>query len=845
MKQKNISKSVLAALMTTSIVFSSSAQAVVAVTQPEPDTPLIKQNIKQTLTVRAIEKLNNGVKFDLGNSEAYIRIFDKDLVKVSLVEKGQSEYTSQGIAKKDWKTPDFKVQDSEKEYTITTSEITIKINKQKFGVKFLDKSGNVINEDYMKYGSGYENDKPFVFKKTDKGEAFYGFGEQAGLGLNKRGKEIGMWNTDAYSYTKDTKYLYTTIPFFIGLKNEKAYGIFMDNANRSYFNMASESDDYYYFYANDGQLNYYFMNGPEIEDVLDTYTELTGKMERPAQWTLGFHQSKWGYTPEELVNVANTYREKKIPLDTMHFDIDYMDGYRVFTWNKDQDYLGALKKLKEQGFNAIAINDPAVKVDENNETYKEGIKNDYFAKNPDGSVYNGEVWPGKSAFPDFSKPEVRNWWGKNHSTLFNAGIDGIWNDMNEPAVFDGPYHTMPLDILFGEGDNKKTHAQYHNLYGHDEAEATYNGFKLNKPNQRPFVLTRDMYAGTQRYAALWTGDNASNWEHLQMSIPMNTNIGLSGQPFVGNDIGGFAQRPTPELFARWIQVGALLPFARDHYDSDVKSDVKMGQEPWVFGKDVEDISRKYINLRYQLLPYLYNAFVEASKTGAPVQQPLIYQFQEDKNTYNIADQFMFGSSIMAAPIVQQGQTSRSVYLPKGVKWVDFWTGEEFKGGQTITRNADLGTMPLYVKKDSIIPSREVQQKTDEKPLTNLILDTYLDGKATYSFYEDDNNTLDYKGGEFNITNFTVARNGNNIEFMQEKKARNYKESKLTNYTLKLNGIKGNPSEVKNESKKYTNVNSIEELNKNSGSYFYDNKANVLYVNIPADQSGKVMINESK
>ena len=844
MKHKKISKIIISAFLSISIALSSSSQIIFAdtVTQPEPDTPLVKQNIKQTLTVKTIEKLNNGVKFDLGSYDAYIRVLDNDLAKVSLVKKGQSETISQGIAKKDWKTPNFKMQDSDKEYTITTSEITVKVNKQKFGVKFLDKAGNVINEDYMKYGSGYENDKPFVFKQTDKNEAFYGFGEQAGLNLNQRGKEIGMWNTDAYSYTKDTKYLYTTIPFFMGLKNGKAYGIFMDNANRSYFNMAKESDDYYYFYANSGQLTYYFMNGPEVEDVLDRYTELTGKMERPAQWTLGLHQSKWGYTPEELVDVANTYREKKIPLDTMHFDIDYMDGYRVFTWNKAKDYLGALKKLKVQGFRTIAINDPAVKVDENNKTYKEGIAKDYFAKNPDGSVYTGEVWPGISAFPDFSKPDVRNWWAKNLNPLYNAGFDGIWNDMNEPAVFDGPFHTMPLDIKFGEGDNKQTHAQYHNLYGHDEAVATYNGAKENKPNQRPFVLTRDMYAGTQRYAALWTGDNVSNWEHLQMSIPMNANVGLSGQPFVGNDIGGFAKRPTPELFARWIQVGALLPFARVHYDSDAKASAS-GQEPWVFGKDVEDISRKYINLRYQLLPYLYNAFVDASKTGAPVQQPLVYQFQEDKNTNNISDQFMFGSSIMSAPIVEKGQTSRSVYLPKGTNWVDYWTGEKFNGGQTITRKADLGTMPLYVKENSIIPTREVQQKTDERPLTNLVLDTYLDGKAEYSFYEDDNNTLDYKESEeFNITNFTVAKEGNKIEFTQEKKTTNYKDSKLTNYTLKLNQINENPSKVQNKSEKYTNVNSIEELNKKSGSYFYDNKAKVLYVNIPANQSGKVTIN---
>jgi alpha-glucosidase len=626
----------------------------------------------------------------------------------------------------------------------------------------------------------------------------------------------------------------------MGLKNEKAYGILFDNTNRSYFNMAQESDDYYYFYANDGSLTYYFINGPEISDVLDRYTDLTGKAEKPAKWTLGFHQSKWGYTPEEIVDVAKTYKEKKIPLDTMHFDIDYMDGYRVFTWNKEKDYLGALKQVKAMGLNAIAINDPAVKVDENNITYKEGTEKGYWAKNPDGTNFVGEVWPGDSVFPDFSKPEVRNWWAKKHSTLFDAGIDGIWNDMNEPAVFDGPYHTMPLDVEFGEGANKMKHTEYHNLYGHDEAESTYNAFKMHKENQRPFVLTRDMYAGTQRYAALWTGDNVSNWEHLQMSIPMNANVGLSGVAFVGNDIGGFAKRPNAELFARWIQVGALLPFARDHYDSDAKSEVKVGQEPWQYGQQVEDISRKYIELRYQLLPYLYDAFVKASENGAPVQQPLVYQFQNDENTYDISDQFMFGDNLMAAPVVQEGQTSRQVYLPAGETWVDYWTGKEYKGGQTIARKADLGTMPLYVKKNTITPMREVQQQTDEKPLTNLVLDTYVDREATYTFTEDDGASYDYKDGEYNETVFTVKKKWNKIEFKQEKTAEGYEDSKLASYTLKLNGAKS-PRKVMAGNLKYTAVKSMEQLNKEAGTYFYDTNAKKLYVHIPADKDQKVTI----
>ena len=845
----NLSKKSLRVLASLSIAATVSLTAtvpnVLAVTQPEADTPLTKDKL-QKLSVQNIEKLSNGVKLDLGTNEAYIRIFDKDLVKVSVVKKGEKEFESRGIAKKasEWKTPRFRANVSADVYTLKTDEITVEIKLSEFGVKFLDKNGNVINEDYVNQGktSGYENGKPYVFKKTDKDEDFYGFGEQAGLEVNKRGESMGMWNTDAYSYTKDTKYLYTTIPFFVGLKDKKAYGIFFDNTHRSYYEMASESDDYYYFYANGGKLTYYFTYGPQISDVIDQYTELTGKMDIPPKWSLGLHQSKWGYTPEEIVNVAKTYREKQIPLDTMHFDIDYMDGYRVFTWN--EQYKQALKQLKSMsGFHAIAINDPAVKQDENYRMYQEGTKNDYWAKNAHGTPYIGPVWPGDAAFPDFSKQEVRNWWANNLGEILNEGVDGIWNDMNEPAVFrddDKQHHTLPLDAYFGTEDNKILHSEYHNLYGNDETEATYQALKNHKPGTRPFVLTRDMYAGTQRYAALWTGDNASNWEHLQMSLPINMNVGMSGVSFVGNDIGGFANRPSPELFARWIEVGAFLPFSRIHYDSDAKADVKQGQEPWAFGPEVEQISKKYIDMRYQLLPYLYNEFKEAADSGKPVQQPLVYQFQNDKNTHDISDQYMFGDSMMLAPVVKQGQTSREVYLPEGVNWTDYWTGKEYNGGQTITMKAPLGQLPIFVKKDSIIPTRAVQQYTDEKPLTNLVLDTYVDKNATYTFYEDDGKTEDYKKGAYNLTKLDVIKKQNKITFKQRQEVKRYEASKLQQYTLKLHNVE-HPSKVQAGFKKYQEVHSLDETQGKPNTFFYDTNTKVLYVAIPAEEKKEVQI----
>ena len=321
---------------------------------------------------------------------------------------------------------------------------------------------------------------------------------------------------------------------------------------------------------------------------------------------------------------------------------------------------------------------------------------------------------------------------------------------------------MPLATQFSDG--AMDHREVHNVYGFYETQATAEAFKKYKPNERPFILTRDMFSGSQRWAALWTGDNVSTWEHLKLSIPMNLNIGLSGIPMVGNDIGGFASRPTPELMARWIQVGALLPFSRIHYDSDAKSVIKQGQEPWAFGQEVEDIARRYINLRYKLLPYINNAFRKASETGSPVWQPLLYQFQDDAETYNINDQFMLGDRLLVAPVVEQGKTSRKVYLPKGTRWIDMWTGQSYQGGNWIDREADLATMPIFVRADSIIPSREVQQHTGETPLTNLILDVWVDREAKTVFYEDDGATLDYKKGAYDTTELDVERNGRNLTF---------------------------------------------------------------------------------
>ncbi|AKG36414.1 glycoside hydrolase family 31 protein [Paenibacillus durus] len=834
------------------------AQPVYADMQPHDERPLVKSNLQKPMTVQSVEKLENGVKLNLGEQEAYIRMLTSDMSKVSLLPKGEKEYTSVGIAKKDWPTPKkLKVVENNENIVITTDSLTVDIKKSPFGVKYMDKDGNVINED-AEQGVGYENGKPYVFKKTDNSENFYGFGEKAS-GLNHRGDEIGVWHQDPYPY--ESKYGYSSIPFFIGLKDKKAYGILFDNTWRSYYNLAKESDDYYYFYADGGKLTYYFFNGPEIKDVVDRYTDLTGKIEMPPEWALGFHQASWGYHQSDVEEVARTYREKKIPADNLFLDIEWMNDYKNFEWGENFPNPDGLNKLMDElNFHHTTIIDPAIRVPDPGQPeyrpYTEGTQKDLWVKNPDGSNFLGKVWPwgvpSKSVFPNFLKKETRDWWALQQKAMFDKGVDGIWNDMNEPVNFSEEDHwTLPLDKIFEADDgSKKTHEEVHNIYAHLEDEATHDAFKLLKPNVRPFVLSRAVFTGTQRYTATWTGDNHSTWEHLKLTMSQNANSGLAGYPFIGNDIGGFSknaylgEKATPELFARWVELGAFTPLARDHYNNDGKSPATtesymQRQEPWQFGKEVEDISRKYISLRYELMPYLYNAFKRAHDTGNLIQQPLVFQFQDDPNTYNIEDQVMFGDSIMIAPVVTQGATSRSVYFPAGARWVDYWTGEEFEGGQSIMKQADLGTLPIYVKQDSIIPRREVQQYTGEKKLTNLTLDTYLNNDASYSFYEDDASTEDYTRGEFNVTDFHVEKKGNHIEFEQYKKAQNF-ASDIQSYTLKLHGAE-EPKKVQAAENKYSRAGSIEELNQQERAYYFDAKENVLYVKIPVNENHKVNI----
>lgn len=591
-----------------------------------------------------------------------------------------------------------------------------------------------------------------VVKKLEGSEHFYGLGDKTGF-LDKRQYDYEMWNTDNPDPQVDNfKALYKSIPFFMALTDSHVYGIFMDNTWKSYFDMGRESEEYYWFGAKGGNLDYYYIAGDSLARVLQNYTYLTGTCPLPQRWTLGYHQSRWGYmTREDVEEVARGMRENDIPCDVLHFDIDYMQDYKVFTWNRgryDGDPEGYLKSLAERGFKAVTINDPGVKKQEGYEVYDEGVEKGYFAKTPEGEVYINAVWPGDAAFPDFGSPAVRKWWGEKQKFLLDTGVRGIWNDMNEPASFHGP---LPETVVFSDEDRKTIHGEMHNVYGHLMAKATYEGLKA-LDGRRPFVITRACYAGSQKYTTAWTGDNHSIWSHIQMLIPQLCNLGLSGMPFVGTDVGGFGSDTTPELLARWVEAGCFSPLFRNHSALGTRP-----QEPWQFGEEVLDIYRKYVKLRYSWIPYFYDLFYEEERTGAPLMRPLVFHYEKDENARVCNDEFLLGDRILAAPVVNQGAVRRMVYLPEG-KWYDYWTREEYTGPVSFVAEAPLDTCPVYVKAGSVIPTMEPRSYVEEKPLDTLILDVYP-GKGSWDHYLDNGEDFAYREGKYHHYRFTVEEDG--------------------------------------------------------------------------------------
>jgi alpha-glucosidase len=724
--------------------------------------------------VAGYEVRGSTLVLDCGGPRQAVTFLADDVARVRLAPTGDFRLAGHGAGPDEtpfsyaldtdrtWEFGAVRVQETPDALTVETARMRLVVNRSPCRLRFETLDGRALLDDTAGAGWATEDGRTEVrcWKALDADARFFGLGDKT-FELDRRGRRLTFWNADTYAYAPEQDPIYKSIPFALTLApatpaggGEPTWtgaGLFVDNTYRGLMDLGSEGGDDWTFGSVDGELRYYVFAGGEGADLktpLRRYCDLTGHKPMPARWSLGYHQSRWNYHDDNYARwVAHEFRRREIPLDCIHLDIGHMDGYRVFTWDKEAypDPVGLNDDLGALGVRSVVIVDPGVKVDPDYFAYQSGTAGEVFCENPDGTPFTDTVWPGDVHWPDFSKAHARTWWAEQHRRYLDSGVTGFWNDMNEPAILGG--RDFPDEVRFAytdRGTGATDHREGHNVYGLLMAKATYEGLRQIRPDERPFLLTRACFSGSQRYAAAWTGDNVSTWEHLVLSLRICQSLSASGLAYCGPDIGGFAGRPTPELFARWMQAGVLYPFMRTHYSHEETEE----QEPWSFGEEVEDVCRRAITLRYELMPTLYSAFVACAETGEPPMKALFLEHPDDPTTHTGCDtQTYLGPALMAAPVVEEGATSRTVYFPDvDGGWTDFYTAAAIAGGATETVDAPLSVLPLYVRGGHVVALDPPMLHTDAFAPETLRLRT-APGTGTSRFYFDDGISYAYETGD--------------------------------------------------------------------------------------------------
>lgn len=729
-----------------------------------------------------------------------------DLIRLRVARGEQfSGHPSWAVDNTEWPEVSARVRVSARTATLQTSDGYLQLDLKTGAWKVMDSAGLELfsaGRGATAFTGGQAN---LNLKLTDN-ESFFGLGETTGQ-FNRRGLVREFWNIDVLGHAPaihpGLKSLYVSIPFAVSLREGRAAGLFWDNPAKQTWDLGQTKPDQWQMTAASGELDLYLFLGPMVEGVVSRYTDLTGHMPLPPLWGLGYQQCRYSYeTRARVEEIAREFRRRELPCDVLYLDIHHMDGYRVFTFGKKFPKPAQLMtKLAKQGFKVVTIVDPGVKDDPNFGVLKRGVKADAFVKDAGGKKdFIGEVWPGKARFPGFLNSTTRAWWGREQKRLLDAGVAGFWNDMNEPANFARPDKTLAPDALHRTDQGPRRHHEVHNLYGMQMARASREGALRSRRREeadltngddrlltssatpRPFVITRAGYAGIQRHALVWTGDNSSNWDHLNDSVQMFLNLSLSGVPFCGGDVGGFLENTTPELFARWFQFATFTPFFRNHSNLGT-----IDQEPWAFGPEVESLCRTYLGLRYQLLPYLYCLFAEARATGAPIMRPLLWHYQNDPVAVACGDQFLLGRDLLIAPVLRQGAVARSVYLPNDL-WYDFWTGEKIQGGEHIVAEAPFDVIPIFVRAGALLPLAEPQQFVGQKPMDTISLNLWPHGRGELAWYEDDGATQAYETGVWSRRTIRSSTKGRTLKLEFGAAAGEF-ASRIENWRLTIWGAK--------------------------------------------------------
>lgn len=572
-----------------------------------------------------------------------------------------------------------------------------------------------------------------------RGTDRYGLGETCGP-LRHENRKIVGWTSDTFAYDERAENLYQAHPWVLCVRPDgSAFGVIIETTWR----FTAHLFDHLLVEVEGPPPAVTVIEGAHPSEVLTTLATLTGRIELPPRWALGFHQSKWNYAPaDNVLEVARTFRERRLPADVIWVDIDYMDAYKVFTFDPDFGDVTKLNDaLHELGWKAAWMIDPGIKIEPGYHVYDEAVAGEHLLE------FEGVVWPGPTVFPDFTRKATREWWAGLYRDFLATGVDAVWNDMNEPSnLEDVPDKALPADVHHRADDElggPGPHARYRNIYGLQMTRASHAGIRSARPDVRPFLLTRSTFLGGHRYAATWTGDNTSTWEHLHWSIPMTLNLGLSGQPLAGPDIGGFAESCTGPLLARWMGIGCLLPFARNHNMKTMPD-----QEPWVFGEAVEATCRRALERRYRLLPYLYTVAREAATTGLPIVRPAYFADPADPDLRAVDTAFLLGNDLYVRCDVTPTRSGPTAPVPTGWRRIHVLDPAD-------DRDPDLPE--LYLRPGAVVPLGPVIQHADERPLDELTLVAHRgpDGMAVGHLYEDAGEGYGYLAGEYRVTEFRV------------------------------------------------------------------------------------------
>lgn len=620
----------------------------------------------------------------------------------------------------------------------------------------------------------YDDKGEFTLKLADE-DIVYGLGEQI-RGMNKRGWQYVNWNYDNPNHHEDTRSLYGAHNFII-IRGECTFGAFFDYAGKIIFDIGYTEKDTMSIHADKNDLAVYIITGENEKDIVKQFRQLIGKSYIPPLWAFGYGQSRWGYMNEnDIREVAEQYKSLEIPLDSIYLDIDYMDNYKDFTIDAQRfpDLEKLAKDMRSQGIHLVPIIDAGVKIEKGYDVYEEGVDNNFFCKNKDGKDFVGAVWPGRVHFPDFLQAEVRDWFGKKYEKLTSLGIDGFWNDMNEPAIFyteDRLAETLEqiktltsgnmgikeyfkftgsVAGLNGNiGDYEKfyhnvngemvKHSDVHNLYGMNMTRSAFEALRKIQPDKRILFFSRSSYIGAHRYGGIWQGDNKSWWSHILQSMQQLPALNMAGFLFTGSDTGGFGCDTTEDLMLRWLQYSLFTPLFRNH-----SADGTREQELYRFS--TVKAAREMVRIRYCLIPYLYSEFLKAALNDEMMFRPLAFDFPDDKISEQIEDQLFLGNELMIAPIYKQNARGRYVYLPEEMMMVrmrkhDEYDTEIFSKGHHFI-DAELNELVFFIRRNKAVPMFEPAENTGEINYKRFKMLGYSD--CNYTLYKDNGISADPK-----------------------------------------------------------------------------------------------------